>query len=79
MSVAKRRSAYWYWERNRGRRLWQRSFWDRVLRSENDVRLAMRYTLNNPVRAGFVERPLDYPFSGSSVYDHHGLLAVFGP
>ncbi len=36
----------------------------------------MQYVLNNPVRAGLVERPLDYAFSGSAVYDRQGLIDV---
>jgi putative transposase len=60
-----------------GNRLWQRSAWDRVLRSQDDTTTVIRYLLLNPVRAGLVERPLDYPGSGSLVFDREALLDVF--
>ena len=60
-----------------GDRLWQRSTWDRVLRSDDDTTTVIRYLLLNPVRAGLVERPLDYPGSGSLVFDRDALLDVF--
>ncbi len=46
-------------------RLWKASAWDRVLRTEDDSWAVIRYILANPVRAGLVKEPLDYPFSGS--------------
>jgi putative transposase len=73
----KQLSGYWY-RRQYGDRLWQRSAWDRVLRSEDDTWVAIRYILANPVRGGLVERPADYPFSGSLAYDRRDLDDAFG-
>nr|VFK23596.1 MAG: REP element-mobilizing transposase RayT [Candidatus Kentron sp. LPFa]VFK35468.1 MAG: REP element-mobilizing transposase RayT [Candidatus Kentron sp. LPFa] len=42
--------------------LWQRSFYDHALRSEEDLRKIARYIVANPVRAGLVERVGGYPF-----------------
>ena len=44
---------------------WQRSFHDRALRSEEDVRQVANYILMNPVRAGLVDEPSEYLLSGS--------------
>lgn len=44
--------------------LWQRSFYDHVIRRHEDLHGVCRYVLENPVRAGRVERAEDYPFSG---------------
>ncbi len=49
-------------------RFWQRSFWDHFLRQDEDVEIAVRYVLNNPVRAGLVREWREYPFSGSLVF-----------
>lgn len=49
----------------------------RVLRADDDTAAVMRYLLLNPVRAGLVERPLDYAGSGSLVFDRDALLDVF--
>ena len=44
-------------------RLWQRGFWDHVLREEEDVRATCEYVLANPVRRGLVARWEEWPFS----------------
>jgi REP element-mobilizing transposase RayT len=72
---AKQRSAFWYRRRACGR-LWQRSYWDRVLRNDDAMFAAARYILANPVRAGFVSHPADYPFSGSCVHERQALMAT---
>ena len=48
--------------------LWQPSFHDRVLRDDESDLHVLRYILWNPVRAGLVERPEDYPFLGSTTH-----------
>jgi REP element-mobilizing transposase RayT len=42
--------------------VWQREYFDRILRSAEDVRKKGEYICNNPVRAGLVERVDDYPW-----------------
>ena len=44
--------------------LWQRSFYDRVLRVEEDLEDVARYIWGNPVRAGIVDDWERFPFSG---------------
>jgi len=61
---AKQRSAFRFKARF-GTRLWQPSFYDRVLREQDDARAVARYILENPVRGGLAREPGDYPFSGS--------------
>jgi len=48
----------------RYRALWQRSFYDHVLRREEDVAAIADYIWANPVVAGLVEEARDYRFSG---------------
>lgn len=48
-----------------GKALWQKSFYDHILRREENVTQAIRYILENPVRKGIVEYFVDYPYSGS--------------
>lgn len=45
--------------------LWQRSVWERVLRRGEDTIVTGRYILENPMRAGLVRHPWDWPWSGS--------------
>jgi REP element-mobilizing transposase RayT len=46
-------------------RAWQVSFWDHVLRRNEDISEVLRYLLENPVRKGLVESWTDYPWCGS--------------
>ena len=54
--------------------LWQRFAYERVLRSSESLRRVARYILANPQRAGLVNKPQDYPFSGSFTHDVVDLL-----
>jgi hypothetical protein len=49
-------------------RLWQRYGFERVLRPEETTASAIRYILENPVRARLVRTIDEYQFVGSSVY-----------
>jgi REP element-mobilizing transposase RayT len=46
-------------------RLWQPGYHDRILRHDEDVAAYVDYILQNPVRAGLVERASDYPYTWS--------------
>ena len=48
--------------------LWQPSYFDHVLRDNEEMKRAVKYVLENPVRKGLVANWADYPFSGSDVY-----------
>jgi REP-associated tyrosine transposase len=47
------------------RHLWQDGYYERVLRSRHAVETAVRYVLENPVRAGLARTIDEYPFSGA--------------
>ncbi len=57
-----------------GQPLWQEGYYDRVLREEEDVKEVARYILDNPVRAGLVRTPSEYPYLGSDVWSLEELL-----
>ncbi|MFJ2362335.1 REP-associated tyrosine transposase [Pseudomonas sp. NPDC087697] len=42
-------------------RLWQKGYHDRAVREDEDVKTLARYVIQNPIRAGLVERVHDYP------------------
>jgi putative transposase len=56
-----------YHRGNKKGSLWQRSYYDRILRRDEDTFTVARYILNNPVRRGLAEDGTDYPYSGSFV------------
>jgi putative transposase len=57
-----------------GRPLWQKGFYEHVLRVEEDAKNVAKYILENPVRAGLVSRADEYPYSGSEVWTMAELL-----
>ncbi len=42
-------------------KVWQEESFDRALRKEEQFEAKLYYMLENPVRAGLVSNPLDYP------------------
>jgi putative transposase len=49
-------------------KLWQRSFYDHILRSSETVLDVAAYIFENPVRRGLLSLPYEYPFVGSEVW-----------
>lgn len=49
--------------------LWQKKFYDHVLRPRDNAARIAGYIWMNPVRKGICEDPRDYPYSGSSMFD----------
>jgi putative transposase len=66
----KQMSSYTF-KKKSSQRLWQRSYYDHVLRKEQSLRDIARYILNNPVRKGIVDEYTKYPYSGSFILDIH--------
>jgi putative transposase len=78
MHGMKQRAGFAFKQRT-GRPLWQPSYHDHVLRDEEVLLKVVRYVLDNPVRAGLVTSPRDYPFLGSDVYPLDWLLEAVDP
>lgn len=77
VSAAKQHSGFAYGRRHH-EKLWQAGYYDRVLRQSEDGRWVARYLLANPVRAGLVESPREYPFLGSARWSVEELLDSCG-
>jgi hypothetical protein len=69
----KQRTGFAY-TRATGRRLWQEGSYDRVLRADENVEEVVRYRLGNPVRAGLVRHPFEWPHIMSERYDLREFL-----
>ena len=62
-----------YWRSGGAGKLWQRGFYDHILRRTEDIQQTTRYILANPVRAGLADDVTRYTFSGSLVFDTKDL------
>ncbi len=49
----------------RSQRVWMREYWDRYIRDEKHFRAALDYIHSNPVKAGLVSQPEDWPWSSA--------------
>jgi putative transposase len=57
------------WEHGIHGKVWQRSFYDHILREFDDPMKHVRYILENPVREQMVDSFSEYPWCGSFEYD----------
>ncbi|MEI6862115.1 MAG: transposase [Verrucomicrobiota bacterium] len=48
-----------------GNHVWQADYWDRFIRNERHYASTVDYIHNNPVKAGLVTRPQDWPWSSA--------------
>ncbi len=57
---------------------WEEGFFDHVLRSNESETKKCEYIYQNPVRAGLVDRPEDWPYGGRIVFDENGSQVLRG-
>ena len=70
---AERRSARRLVKRERG--IWQRRFWEHLIRDERDLMHHFDYVHYNPVKHGYVAVPAAWPWSSIHRYLRQGWLA----
>jgi putative transposase len=57
------------------RGIWQRRYWEHLIRDENDMQAHVDYVHFNPVKQGHVARAADWPYSTMHRYVAEGRLA----
>jgi len=60
--------------RHNERGSWQRRFYEHVIRNDDDYNNHVNYVHFNPVKHGYVQRPVDWPYSSLHRYIRHGIL-----
>ncbi len=55
------------------RGIWQRRYWEHVIRDERDLHRHLDYLHYNPVKHGHVERVIDWPYSSFHRYVARGV------
>ena len=75
VTIAKQKSGFDFAARD-GHRLWQKGYYERVLRDEEASPDIIRYILANPVRSGLVAEPAEYAFWGSGVHTRDELIEL---
>jgi len=60
---------------NKGERgIWQRRFWEHLIRDEDDLARHVDYVHYNPVKHGYVRQAIDWPFSSFHRFVERGWL-----
>jgi putative transposase len=57
------------------RGIWQRRFWEHLVRDEDDLEALCDYIHYNPVKHGYVRDPADWPFSSFHRFQRLGQYA----
>ena len=68
-------SGYWMYQSRLPR--WQPSFYDHVLRADEDWCHQVWYIAQNPIRAGLVENWSEYPYTGSIGCDLQDIVSGY--
>jgi hypothetical protein len=76
MARWKQLTAYQH-KRATGEALWQESYYDHVLRDDEETWRAAIYILENPVRKGIVQNFADYPYCGSDSFTTEELAELW--
>lgn len=58
------------------RGIWQRRFWEHMIRDERDFATHLDYVHYNPVKHGHVQRVADWPHSSFHRYVHEGVYSL---
>src|SRR5262245_16696869 len=56
--------------------IWQRRYWEHVVRDDTDLQRHVDYIHFNPVKHGHVSRARDWPYSSFARYVERGLLPL---
>lgn len=57
------------------RGLWQRRFWEHVIRDDKDFANHVDYIHFNPVKHGHADRPVDWPYSSIHTFIKEGVIS----
>ncbi len=56
------------------RGIWQRRYWEHLIRDEDDYEKHINYIHHNPVKHGYVNKAIDWPYSTIHDYIAKGIL-----
>lgn len=63
-------------KRRRERGIWQRRFWEHIIRDEEDYRRHVETIHWNPVKHGWVKRVVDWPHSSFHSFVRRGVYSI---
>jgi putative transposase len=76
LKAFKQKTGY-YFKRKNNKELWQRSYYDHVLRKREDINSVAGYIFENPLRKKMTDDIRKYAYSGSFVFDINEFYEVY--
>lgn len=61
-------------KKKRERGIWQRRFWEHLIRDDNDYEQHINYIHYNPVKHGYVNKPIDWKYTSLHRYIQLGIV-----
>ncbi|MGY4109718.1 REP-associated tyrosine transposase, partial [Aeromonas encheleia] len=58
----------------RERGIWQRRYWEHLIRDDLDLQAHVNYIHFNPVKHGYCIKPVDWPYSSIHLYIRRGWI-----
>ncbi|MFQ2649625.1 REP-associated tyrosine transposase [Aeromonas caviae] len=58
----------------RERGIWQRRYWEHLIRDDADLQAHVNYIHFNPVKHGYCIKPVDWPYSSIHLYIRRGWI-----
>jgi putative transposase len=68
-------TGYWF-SKTSGARLWQKNYWDRLIRDDDEMLRSMRYVVRNPIRHDLATGVRDYRWFGSTRWPREDLIEL---
>ncbi|USQ13599.1 transposase [Legionella lytica] len=62
-------------QKKRERGIWQRRFWEHMIRDQSDYEHHINYIHYNPVKHGYVKNPSDWPYSSIHRFIRQGIFS----
>ena len=56
--------------------IWQRRFWEHLIRNNNDLKRHIEYIHYNPVKHGLTKAPIDWAYSSFNHYVKKGIYDI---
>ncbi len=63
-------------EKKKEQAVWQRRFWEHLIKSDQDLKRHVEYIHYNPVKHGLVKAPKDWPYSSFHRYAREGVYPL---
>jgi len=63
-------------QKKKEKRIWQRRFWEHLIRNQNELNRHIEYIHYNPVKHGLTKKPVDWMYTSFHRYVDKGICDI---